>query len=162
MNCYFYPHKKYEGVSHANMAGMAWLLTGEDGLVDYIRRLAFSVLIGNGDMHLKNWSLIYRDGRTPALSPAYDLLSSIPYIPGDGMALNLGDTKNMHQIGMRQFEKLARKAQVPAHLVQQTVRDTRDATLAAWQEHGKHYGLPDEIFERIDNHLQSVPLGRCM
>nr|WP_244617037.1 MULTISPECIES: HipA domain-containing protein [unclassified Rhizobium] len=32
----------------------------------------------NGDMHLKNWSLIYPDRRTPALSPAYDLLSTIP------------------------------------------------------------------------------------
>ena len=155
-----YPHKKYEGVSHANMAGMVWLLTGEAGLVDYIRRLTFSVLIGNGDMHLKNWSLIYRDGRTPALSPAYDLLSSIPYIPGDGMALNLGDTKNMHQIGLRQFEKLAKKAQIPAHLVQQTVRNTAEAALNAWQEHGKQYGLPDKIFERIDSHLHSVPLGK--
>lgn len=155
-----YPHKKYEGVSHANMAGMVWLLTGEAGLVGYIRRLAFSVLIGNGDMHLKNWSLIYCDGRTPALSPAYDLLFSIPYIPGDGMALNLGDTKNMQQIGLRQFEKLAKKAQVPAHLVQQTVRDTAEATLTAWQEHGKDYGLPSEIFEHIDNHLHSVLLGK--
>lgn len=155
-----YPHKKYEGVSHANMAGMVWLLTGETGLVDYIRRLAFSVLIGNGDMHLKNWSLIYRDGRTPALSPAYDLLSSIPYIPGDGMALHLGETKNMQQIGLRQFEKLAKKAQVPSHLVQQTVRETAEATLTAWQEHGKQYGLPSGIFGRIDSHLHSVPLGR--
>jgi serine/threonine-protein kinase HipA len=23
-------------------------------------------------MHLKNWSLLYRDGRTPTLAPGYD------------------------------------------------------------------------------------------
>lgn len=105
-----YPSKKYKGVSHANMASMLLLLTGETGLIDYIRRLAFSVLIGNGDMHLKNWSLIYYDGRTPALSPSYDFLSSIPYLPGDDMALTLGDTRDMQQIGLHQFEKLAKKA----------------------------------------------------
>ncbi len=155
-----YPRMKYEGVSYANMARMVWLLTGETGLVDYIRRLAFSVLIGNGDMHLKNWSLIYSDGCTAALSPAYDLLSTIPYIPDDGLALNLGDSKNMRQIGLHHFEKLAKKAGVPSHLVQQTVRDTTEATLTTWQKNGRHYDLPAEIFERINKHIQSVPLGK--
>ena len=40
----------------------------------------FSILIGNGDMHLKNWSLLYLDGRTPVLSPAYDFVSTVHYI----------------------------------------------------------------------------------
>ncbi len=53
-----------------------------------MRRLTFSTLIGNGDMHLKNWSLIYPDRRTAALSPAYDFASTIPYIKGDRFALN--------------------------------------------------------------------------
>lgn len=37
--------------------------------------LLFVFLTGNEDMHLKNWSLITRDGRVE-LSPAYDLLNS--------------------------------------------------------------------------------------
>lgn len=38
-----------------------------------VRRLTFSVVMGNGDMHLKNWSLIYPGaGDTPALAPVYD------------------------------------------------------------------------------------------
>ena len=40
-----------------------------------VRRLWFCFLTGNEDMHLKNWSLLGRDGRVD-LSPAYDLLNT--------------------------------------------------------------------------------------
>ena len=39
------------------------------------RRTVFSFLVGNEDMHLKNFSLITRDGKVE-LSPAYDLLNT--------------------------------------------------------------------------------------
>jgi serine/threonine-protein kinase HipA len=43
--------------------------------VELYRRLLFNYLIGNEDMHLKNWSLITERGKTE-LSPAYDCLST--------------------------------------------------------------------------------------
>jgi serine/threonine-protein kinase HipA len=43
--------------------------------VKLFRRMLFCWLCGNEDMHLKNFSLIYGDGKI-ALSPAYDLLNS--------------------------------------------------------------------------------------
>lgn len=155
-----YPGKKYEGVSFANIAGMVWTLTGETGLTDFIRRLTFTILTGNGDMHLKNWSFIYADGRTPALAPAYDLVSTIPYIPTDGLALNLGDTKDMKIITAAHFKKLVKKAGVPEHLVLQTVRDTVNATFTAWNAHHKNYGLPADILERVQKHMDSLALGK--
>ena len=42
---------------------------------ELFRRTVFCFLAGNEDMHLKNFSLLTRDGKT-TLSPAYDLLSS--------------------------------------------------------------------------------------
>lgn len=42
-----------------------------------IRLYAFSWLIGNGDLHAKNISLLWTDVVSP--SPAYDLLSTLPY-----------------------------------------------------------------------------------
>ena len=45
-------------------------------------------------MHLKNWSLLSpEDGRTPMPSPVYDMLSTVPYIPKDGLALSLAGEK---------------------------------------------------------------------
>jgi serine/threonine-protein kinase HipA len=54
-----YPDDKYERRSYANIAQVLAAETGEKGAHDFVRRLVFSVLIGNGDMHLKNWSLLY-------------------------------------------------------------------------------------------------------
>lgn len=154
------PGKKYEAVSYAGIAGMVWQLTGESGLRDFIRRLTFCILVGNGDMHLKNWSFLYEDGKTPALTPAYDLLSTIPYIPQDGLALNLSGEKDMHLIGMEHFRKLASRAQVPEFMVLQTVRDTMAATFAAWNEYGRHYDLSTDIRNAIQKHMDSVRLAK--
>jgi serine/threonine-protein kinase HipA len=82
-----YASKKYE---NANARSIARVIAAEgtDGDIgEFIRRLTSNTLIGNGDMHLKNWSMIYPDRRTAALSPAYDFVSTIAYIPGDQAAL---------------------------------------------------------------------------
>ncbi len=63
-----------------------WSVERLFGLLDYctfprveavglMHRLLFNFLVGNEDMHLKNWAVLTRDGKT-TLSPAYDLLST--------------------------------------------------------------------------------------
>ena len=58
-----FPEAKYKNYSYTNMATDLWRLTDEEQFAEFIRRLIFSVGIGNNDMHLKNWSLIYPDER---------------------------------------------------------------------------------------------------
>ena len=50
-------------------------------IAKFIRIISFSYLIGNGDMHAKNISLISssKPNSRLSLSPAYDLLSTLPY-----------------------------------------------------------------------------------
>ncbi len=153
-----YPEKKYEGVSFGNIANMVWILTGESGLRDFIRRLVFTILIGNGDMHLKNWSLIYRDGKTAALSPAYDMLSTIPYIPKDTLALKLSGTRKMQDLSLEHFVKLAKKFQLPQHIVLQVVRETVDATTTLWKENCRRFELPADLLGCIDKHMKNLNL----
>jgi serine/threonine-protein kinase HipA len=74
----FWPEQKYAG-SYTTLARLVHRGHDDDALVEFVRRLAFSVLVDNADAHLKNWSLIYRDPRRPTLSPAYDLVSAGPY-----------------------------------------------------------------------------------
>ena len=45
---------------------------GAQNVAEFIRRLTFNALIGNGDMHLKNWSVLYRDRRNASLTTAED------------------------------------------------------------------------------------------
>lgn len=153
-----FPEKKYEGVSFTNIARMVWTLTGEEGLRDFIRRLAYTILTGNGDMHLKNWSFIYRDERTPELSPAYDMVSTVPYIPNDRLALTFVDTKDMRQCDLRLFEKLAEKAGLPRKLVLDVARETTELTRVAWRKNKAHYTLPSEIKKILDGHMRGMML----
>lgn len=68
------------GWSHYGSIGnVIHALCGEDDFRQYMRRLAFMVLSGNADAHLKNWALLYPDGVRPRLAPAYDLVSTVVY-----------------------------------------------------------------------------------
>src|ERR1039458_9423203 len=78
-----FPDNKYKFHSYANIASVLWAEAGDDAVWEFVRRLVFSVLIGNADMHLKNWSLLYPDRRTPQLSPGYDFVATLPYLPND-------------------------------------------------------------------------------
>jgi len=155
-----YPKNKYGKVSYLNIANMLWTLTGEEGLVDFIRRLVFTIIIGNGDMHLKNWSFIYHDGITPTLSPAYDFISTIPYIPNDTLALTLSHTKKFEEITDKHFKQLAKKAELPVFLVVQTMREAIDTVISVWETHRLHYELPKDIIERINKHIRRLSLSK--
>jgi serine/threonine-protein kinase HipA len=69
-----FPENKYEKVGFVKIATMINLIMGPKAAQDFVARLAFTIITGNGDMHLKNWSLLYPNGITPVLSPAYDLV----------------------------------------------------------------------------------------
>jgi serine/threonine-protein kinase HipA len=50
-------------------------------IIAFFEITLFSFLTGNGDMHLKNFSLLYHEDGTIGLAPAYDLLSTRLLIP---------------------------------------------------------------------------------
>ncbi len=47
--------------------------------VEFFERVLFCFLIGNGDMHMKNWAFVIR-GNRPSLAPCYDFVSSKVHI----------------------------------------------------------------------------------
>lgn len=153
-----FPRDKYGKVSTTNLAQAIWTLTGKQGLEEFIRRLAFTIMIGNGDMHLKNWSLIYPDAQTAQLAPAYDFVSTIPYIPNDNLALTLVNTKDMTAVDHALFIKLAEKADLPQERVINTVTETVTRTYEIWQQEQHHYDLPPELSQRISAHMNSLAL----
>ncbi len=59
-------------------------------------QVALSCILGNGDAHLKNFGVLYRDPSHEDvwLAPAYDVVNTTAYIPEDGLALTLGGSKS--------------------------------------------------------------------
>jgi serine/threonine-protein kinase HipA len=128
-----FPDDKYGRRSYANIASVLWAETGDGGTYEFVRRLVFSVLIGNGDMHLKNWALLYPDGRTPVLSPAYDFVATFPYMTGDKLALNFGGSQSLNEITVDQARRFTDTAGLPASPVWEVVREVVQRTAAAWK-----------------------------
>lgn len=151
-----FPKDKYDKVNYGNIANMVWTLTGQEGLVDFIKRLVFNIIIGNGDMHLKNWSFIYPDGKTSQLAPAYDFVSTVVYIPDDKLALNLAGEKDMYKISLASFSKLAKKAQLPEYLVVNTAKEMATSVLEVWNKNKYNYPLSDSIIVGIDRHISKL------
>lgn len=57
--------------------------------------LALSILVRNGDAHLKNFGMLYTHPHTDdaRLSPIYDIVTTTAYLPKDILALNLNKSK---------------------------------------------------------------------
>jgi serine/threonine-protein kinase HipA len=151
-----FPDDKYGERSYANIASVLWAETGEEGTYEFVRRLVFSVLIGNGDMHLKNWSLVYPRGRKPVLSPAYDFVSTLPYIPGDTLALSFGKTKSLEGVTVDQVRRFADTGRLPMKPVMDIVRDTVGKTQLGWKELPQKDLLPQDILKVIDGQIANV------
>lgn len=155
-----YPAHKYEKVNYEGLARLVLAMTSRLGFEELVRRLVFVVASGNGDAHLKNWSLIYRDGRTAELSPAYDLVSTIHYMPNDLLALNLGKTKRWDEVSLQAFERMAEKLKIDSHSLLHVVKASVEAVRSAWQLHGNDFGFTQAQCQRIDAHMSSSPLLR--
>jgi serine/threonine-protein kinase HipA len=155
-----YPDEKYERASYRNIAQVLWRETGETGVVEFVRRLVFNALIGNADMHLKNWSLIYRDGVTAELAPAYDFVSTIPYIPDDKAALKVANSKRWSDFGQDELAAMAAKAGLPERTVLRAAAETVQRFHDAWGAEQAHLPMHDNVREAVALQLSRMPLAR--
>lgn len=152
-----FPERKYDSASYRNIAQVIQSGLGEQGVIEFIRRFIFNVLIGNGDMHLKNWSVIYLDKVNPSLAPAYDFVSTIPYIPSESLALTFVDSKAFSSINEDQLKRFAAKAAISEKIVLETARETVQSFKEHWQSVHK-YPVDKAIIKLIDEHLKKIPL----
>lgn len=153
-----YPEEKYKKHHYGTLARLIKALGEEGDLAEFIHRLVFMVASGNGDMHHKNWSLIYKDGLNAALSPAYDLVSTIQYHPDDRLALNLGGSKRWEDVTEKTFQDMAGKIGVETSVMADWVGQARAAILDAWQNNKLDFGFDAQARENIERHLARVPL----
>ena len=72
-------------------------------IAEYLRRLLFVIASGNADAHHKNWSVIYPDGRSPRLAPAYDQVSVVSWLADDP---GLADSLPFKLAGSRRWEDI--------------------------------------------------------
>jgi len=75
-------------------------------------RVVFNFIIGNGDAHLKNYAITYKDKETIRLTPAYDIVCSKLVIQDEeDSALSINGKKD--KLNRADFDKLADYLNIP-------------------------------------------------
>lgn len=154
----YYPVDKYQRANYEEIGAVLRRFSG-DSLADiqqFARRLLVNILLGNGDAHLKNWSVIYKDKQTPRLAPAYDIVFTPPYIQGeDKLALNMAKTKDWYRISLNTFEIWATRTETPWPAVKAHLLDVISQARKQWPQ--KLIELPinekqkEQLIEHWDN-----------
>lgn len=153
----WYSNAKYDG-SFATVGALAYRGHDHRSLREFVRRLTFNFLIGNGDAHLKNWSLIYPDRHIAELSPAYDIVSTGPYygaMDPDSTGLTMGGTRLFSRLTRDSFLRLQTKLDVTSADVLDIVDETIEDFFLAWADMAS-LDLPSFVTDWVTPHAQNI------
>ena len=153
-----YPRNKYGKASYVNIGQVIAAEGSDRDIAEYIRRLTFNALIGNADMHLKNWSMQYPDRRKALLAPAYDFVATIAFIEDENAALKFSRTKRFDQFSYDELAHLANRAMFPRGLVLETAKETVELFHQHWKSEKANLPLGAEVVKTIEAHVRKVPL----
>jgi len=89
---------------------------------ELMARFVTFILMGNTDAHLKNWAVLYADGKTPTMAPLYDPVcitaffdAAPPTVYGQNRAID----NKLRGFGLPELEQMLKEAgmlRVPQHL----------------------------------------------
>ena len=129
------PEKKYENEGGPTIPQCFRLIRkmrlGTAGQVDFLRRIIFNVLIGNGDAHAKNFSVLYHR-KNIRLAPVYDLLCTEIYDSlAHETAMSIGGETSFAGITRESFSQMARECKIRSELVMTLIDEMLEKITAA-------------------------------
>ena len=122
--------------------------------IGLFKRVLFNYLVGNEDMHLKNYSVIIRNGKVE-LSPAYDFLNSSIVLKGDieEIALTLkGKKRNLNRSDLINYLGTER-CTLTDKVIEKTLSSVQQA-IPTWFNLIDNSFLTDEMKERYSDLLK--------
>ncbi len=143
------------------IAAVLAALEARDGQ-ELIQRVVFCALSREWDGHLKNWAMLYPDGRQARLSPAYDLLAGVyahPSTSEDRMVLSVGGSRRFEDLRPASFHGLGRLLGLGERLTEQIAVLAADRVREAWLESAAALPWTDREREELERHMGRVPLG---
>ena len=155
-----FPNDKYGKASCRNIAAVLAAESPHEDGEEFVRRLVFNALIGNADMHLKNWSLIYPDKRTARLAPGYDFVSTVVYLPDENAALKYAGTRRMDGLTFDELASMAAKSGLLKKPVMEAARETVARFLDTWSSEKKNLTISKTAVTAIERHLAKLPIAR--
>jgi serine/threonine-protein kinase HipA len=124
---------KYRYTNYETVALLYAALSGEAVVGEVIDRIVLNVLFGNGDAHLKNWAVLYPDGMHAEISPIYDVVPTVLYVPGDNLGLNLDGSKSFEAVNPFSFSRMGLRTGFGAENAALRAQDAARRVLEHWE-----------------------------
>lgn len=98
------PDTKYQEDGGTSLRRIAAILKATDpgSLAALLRVLTLHVLVGNGDAHAKNYSLLHEPSGVLRLAPAYDVMSTLFY-GDDRLAMYVDDVRRTDRVTFKRI-----------------------------------------------------------
>lgn len=101
---------------------------------------------------------VYPDRKTPVLSPAYDLLSTVSYIPGDQSALKFLRGREWASFTYDELGAMADKARLPSQMIVQAAQETVERFDDLWPKAKTELSFGKDVAEAIDRHRKTLAI----
>ncbi len=126
------PSAKYRACDAVQIGRLLYRYTpqGLGNVRAFAQRLLVNVLLGNGDQHLKNWSLRYDDGQRATLAPAYDLGFAPPSAGRPPLAI--GECVDWSALEFRHFAQWSAAVGVPWRQLRPLLAETVERARTLW------------------------------
>ncbi len=135
---------KYKS-SYEKVAKVIYRYTTASGeeVLKFFELILFSFIVGNADMHLKNFSLITEDASNIRLAPCYDLLATQLLIDEpEEVALSLNGKKQ--NLRKKDFIEFGKNLNISEKVIQHTI-ETMTSYLPKWEYKIQQSFLTDEL-----------------
>ena len=157
-----HPSQKYEedgGPSLKRVADILQAVALSGSVESLLRAVTLNVLIGNGDAHAKNFSLLHEPSGAIRLAPLYDLMSTLFY-GDDRLALFIDNVRRTDRVTagrvINEASGWGMSRRRAAEIVADVLEQMPAAAAAAMAE---TQGLPPEIPEIIATQLSRMREG---
>ncbi len=153
------PGTKYEedgGPSLQRVADILQSVATANSLERLLRAVTLNVLVGNGDAHAKNFSLLHHTTGALTLAPLYDLMCTLRY--GDNrLAMYIDTVQRIDRVTAARITNEAVRWGMSRELAAETVDDLLDrAPTAIAAARDETPGAPDEIIATIKRQLAQL------
>ena len=150
------PETKYEedgGPSLQRIAAILESVAAPDSLDRLLKAVTVNALIGNGDAHAKNFSLLHGASGSLRLTPLYDLMCTL-YYGDDRLAMYIDNVHRTDRVTVERIVKEAEKWGMGRAGAAEIVLDLLDRTPAAIASaRDETSGLPGEIVSTVARQL---------
>ncbi len=156
------PETKYEedgGPSLRRIADILAAVAAPDSLERLLKAVTVNCLIGNGDAHAKNFSLLHHRSGALTLAPLYDLMCTLTY-GDDRLAMYVDNARRTDRVTVDRIINEAARWGMPherAGTIVGELLDTAPAAIAAALD--ETAGVPDRLISTIEGQRARLRAG---